>query len=108
MTDADALNAIRAGMIQLASPPRTKTVELVKIVADAYHALKHIERRFATDRILASGYCGGTYCSDADGEVQTVRLHYSTRPQAEAAFEAITDQIDAASGHDKQEARPNG
>jgi hypothetical protein len=47
-------------------------------------------------RAIAAGYEGGTMIHDPTELGSEIHLHYTNRPEAEAAFEAITNLIDAA------------
>lgn len=60
----------------------------------ALQGAKLADAQAPADLRLSSGYISGTCVSAPDGA--TVRLHYSEVGQAEAAFMAITENIDAA------------
>lgn len=54
---------------------------------------------------MANGYTAG---SVTEHEFHSIHLHYNTRQQAVAAFEAISDAIDAAlAGSASHERRPD-
>lgn len=42
---------------------------------------------------IAKGYLFGSYISAAESETQVIKLHYSSKSEAEDAFDAITELV---------------